>query len=97
MRKIVINKCFGGFGLSREAVARFKELGRDIDVHGYVDEREQIERDDPILVKVVEEMGDAASGGPAKLKVVEIPNSVEWQIEEYDGQEHVAEVHRTWS
>ena len=56
-----------------------------------------LDRDDPILVQVVREMGGEASGSHAELKIVEIPADVEWQIEEYDGQEWVAEKHRTWS
>jgi hypothetical protein len=56
-----------------------------------------IARDDPALVAAVEELGDAVSGEYAKLKVVEIPADVEWEIEEYDGLEWVAEKHRTWS
>ena len=55
-----------------------------------------IERNDPILVQVVGEMGNVADGNFAKLKIVEIPDDVEWMIEEYDGTEWVAEVHRTW-
>ena len=53
-------------------------------------------RDDPALVEVVEELGDAANGQLARLEIVEIPDDVEWQIEEYDGIEWVAEKHRTW-
>jgi hypothetical protein len=45
---------------------------------------------------VVLELGEAANGRCAELKVVEIPDDVEWQIEEYDGLEWVAEKHRTW-
>ena len=56
-----------------------------------------IKRDDPLLIKVVEEMGEKASGSCAKLKIVEIPADVEWGIHEYDGSEHVEERHRTWS
>lgn len=55
------------------------------------------ERDDPILVQVVEELGEAASGRCARLKVVEIPDGIDYEIDEYDGNEHVAEKHRTWS
>ena len=55
-----------------------------------------IPRNDPALVAVVEELGQAASNFWAKLEIVEIPDDVEWQIEEYDGLEHVAEKHRTW-
>lgn len=56
----------------------------------------EIPRDDPTLIRLVEEMGDEASGEHAKLKIVEIPDGVAWEIEEYDGYEHVAEQHRTW-
>jgi hypothetical protein len=56
-----------------------------------------MERDDPLLVRVVEELGDIANGSHAQLKVVEIPNDVEWVVEEYDGREWIAETHRTWS
>lgn len=55
------------------------------------------DRADPLLVAVVEELGsDQASGCYAKLRVIEIPDGVEWEIEEYDGMEWVAEKHRTW-
>jgi hypothetical protein len=54
-------------------------------------------RDDPLLVQVVEELGKKASGSCADLRVVEIPSGVEYVIEEYDGNEHIAEAHRTWS
>jgi len=42
-------------------------------------------------------MGQAAAGSYCTLKVVEIPDDVQWQIEEYDGHEWVAERHRTWA
>jgi hypothetical protein len=29
--------------------------------------------------------------------VVEIPDGIEWSIQEYDGLEWVAEKHRTWA
>ena len=83
--KIVINKRYGGFGLSKEA---YEYLGLAWDGHG--------NRADHKLVECVETLGDIANGQFAKLKVVEIPDDVEWEIEEYDGVEWVAEVHRTW-
>lgn len=55
------------------------------------------DRSDPALIQVVEEMGELADGWCAKLKIVEIPDDVNWTIEEYDGREWVAEMHRTWS
>lgn len=93
MTKIVINTCFGGFRLSEKA---YGALGIAWDNYGRAF-REEDGRDDPRLVEVVEQMGDKVNGQHAKLKVVEVPDDVEWTIEEYDGYEHVAEVHRTWS
>jgi hypothetical protein len=57
----------------------------------------EIARDNPHLVQVVEQLGAAASARYSKLKVVEVPDDVEWTLEEYDGCEWVAENHRTWS
>lgn len=56
-----------------------------------------VKRNDPNLLRVIEEMGEKANGACATLKVVEIPDDVDWQIEEYDGLEWIAETHRTWS
>jgi hypothetical protein len=86
--KIVINTCYGGFGLSPEAVEKLASEGAA--------PSRDIPRDDPALVRVVETLGRAASDPLAQLQVVEIPDGVEWQIEEYDGVEWVAEKHRTW-
>lgn len=138
--KVVINRCYGGFGLSMAALKRYAELKR-FNVYFYkqtkysfqdkyneyrqiTDLQEKswpvytlknnlgkttrelkgdwlhdshIERDDPALIQVVEELGDAANGEHAELKIVEIPNNIPWEIDEYDGVEHIAEVHRSWS
>ena len=48
------------------------------------------------LVVLVEEMGEAANGGFTKLKVVEIPDDVEYNIYDYDGMETIHEKHRSW-
>jgi hypothetical protein len=62
----------------------------------YFEDRE-IPRNDPALVEVVEVLGEAANGFAANLKIVEIPEDVEWCVEENDGREWVSEKHRTWS
>ena len=135
--KIIINKCFGGFGLSEEAMYRYAELKgltlypekgkpslfttywtvpedarpKEIDwAKSSQKERaaynesyrnsvlydRDISRTDPDLIKTVEELGSAADGRCAELAIVEIPDDVEYTIEEYDGSEHIAETHRTW-
>lgn len=58
--------------------------------------RRAFSRTDPVLVRVVEQLGNIASGQYAKLKVVEIPDDVEWTLESNDGNELIAEKHRTW-
>jgi len=93
-RKIVINCSFGGFQLPNEAVDRLAELTRNPEV-SYFDYISPDKRDDPILVKVVEEL-DKDTRKEYTLKVVEIPDDVEWRIHGYDGSEHVYEKHRTW-
>jgi hypothetical protein len=55
-----------------------------------------IDRDDPDLVAVVEQIGDKANGMLSTLEIVEIPDDIAWQVEECDGLEHVAEAHRSW-
>jgi len=55
-----------------------------------------INRDDPVLVALVNELGKAANGEHARLKVVRIPADVDWQIDDYDGKEWISERHRTW-
>lgn len=89
--KIVINTCFGGFNISKEAKALYETI-TSIEAFPH-----EMQRDDPVLVKIVEDLGAEANGDYAKLKVVEIPDDVDWAIDEYDGKEWVAEKHRTWS
>lgn len=80
--KIVINKCFGGFGLSEKAR---EILGIDNSFDEY-----QIDRNDPKLIEVVETLGDEANGRCARLRVVNIPDdATDWELDEYDGAEEV--------
>jgi hypothetical protein len=138
--KVVINKCYGGFGLSPEALLKMYEYGCEeiaIPVDKFFSKEDgafgkaeqlhrwrailkgeakpnafttvftpdckfvlggirSISRNHPILIRVVEELGDDASGRFADLTIVNIPDDVKWEIAEYDGNEHIAEVHRTW-
>lgn len=93
MTKIVINACHGGFGLSSEAESKYKELAGITDPNFY---SRRIPRDDEHLIAVVELMGAEASNKYSDLKIVDVPDDVNWYVEEYDGKEWVAERHRTW-
>lgn len=89
--KIIVNVCCSGIRLSSEARKRYKELGGKLP---YISDRH---RNDPTLVAVIEELGKKADGEHSRLKIVEIPEGVEWEIVETDGWgEHVAEVSRKW-
>lgn len=93
MQQIVINACHGGFGLSDKAQLLYLELtGYNLAEYHW-----EIKRDDPMLVQTVLRLAGAANTPYSALKVVEIPDGVQWHIAEYDGREWVAEDHRTWS
>ena len=87
--KIVINTCFGSFSLSKAA---YVKLNMPWDGHEY-DFND--DRANPQLIAVVEDLGDSAAGWCASLSIVEIPDNVEWQIEEHNGREWISEKHRT--
>jgi len=89
--RVVVNVCWGGFNLSDEAFKLYKEYGGTA-VKSYV-----IDRTDPILLKVIDELGsERCSDILSELRVIEVPDDVSWHIAEYDGYEHVAEDHRIW-
>ena len=82
--KVVYNGCYGGFGLSQKATDMLYELGAlndEVDCYS-------IERHNPHLVKVVEELGDLASSSFSNLKIAEITSPI-YKIDEYDGAESV--------
>lgn len=84
--KIVINTCYGGFGLSDEALA---DLGIE-DYRLY----DRGFRTNEALVALIEEKGsDYCSDRLSSLKVVKIPDeATDWEIPEYDGAEEVLAV-----
>lgn len=54
-------------------------------------------RADPILVNIVEKLGESANFSYSKAKIIEIPNDVKWHIHECeDGSEYIRENSRTW-
>lgn len=87
--KVVINRCYGGFSVSKKV---YKKLGLKSGYLSNVDfgiesNNYNAYRAHPKLIK---------TGEYAKLDIVEIPDDVDWTIEEYDGREWISEKHRTW-
>ena len=100
MTKVVYNGCYGGFGLSNEAMDRMVELGYTgftLNPEYKPDSKSMfnfkyygdysIPRHDPILVQVVEELGKKASADCADLRIQEVNGP--YRIDEYDGMESV--------
>ena len=97
-QKIVINATYGGFSICKDAEDLYCAYAGITEKDRGTFRNRAIERDDPILIRVLEQLGVMeCSGDHACLRIVEIPDDVEWTIEEYDGKEWVAEVHRTWN
>lgn len=103
MTKVVYNACYGGFSISDEATRMYLDLrglkyteektkwGISFEVQGHPSfyGRSDIERNDPILVQVVETLGDKANGDGAKLRIEDIPKGTLYRISEYDGYESI--------
>ncbi len=53
-------------------------------------------RSHPLLLQVVKELGKKSWGQHAKLEIVEIPDGVDYEIDDYDGIETIHEKHRSW-
>lgn len=49
----------------------------------------EIARNDSILIQVIEELGAAANGQCADLRIADIPDGSKYRIDEYDGSESV--------
>lgn len=85
--KIVINSCYGGFGVSEEAM---KVLGLN-DASRF--ELERLRTDEKLIALIEERGSDFVSDDYAVLDVVEIPDdATDWRLKEYDGIESITYV-----
>ena len=152
--KVILNKCYGGFGISPMAYKLYAEKkGIELypyieDVSNYLSKGETIYnktdwtderlnrtlithyftkdlgesivenennkseiyelyrnynlyinskyRTDPVLIEVVEELGGKADGRYADLQIVEIPDGMIYDIDDYDGIETLHAPVQTW-
>lgn len=93
MHEVVFNACYGGFGLSEEALdwlrenaedARVRELSGQYALYEFFDDC----RHHKDLVAVVKALGDKANGSCSCLEIAKISGK-QYRIEEYDGYEEV--------
>lgn len=143
MKKIAINRCWGGFGLSPIATQLYlkklgkkcffykqtkyahqgkeehtkvsleeaekenfvsvytKDIGKTFEKHidkYYWYNNFYEKRDDKLLIEVIEEVGaKKASQKLGNIRIVEIPDDIEYEIDDYDGMESVHEKHRVFT
>jgi hypothetical protein len=101
--KIVVNTQYGTFGVSKKAYEKllglnnkyalqYKKLSERFPKE-YKDESSlcrNIPRDDEDLLKVILELGNKqTSGAWSLLRIISIPDGVQWRIEEYENREQV--------
>ena len=137
MKKVILNKCFGGFGVSKEAYELYaKKKGISIFRYTQEDSRNKIYiyanddntslnfyftkdfgnnvyissedfkkynlfldedfREDKTLIEVVEELGEKANSMYSNLKIVEIPDNLDYVIDDYDGIETLHQKVQEW-
>ncbi len=138
MKKVILNKCYGGFDVSKEAYMLYakkkgltlylyesnfvdrkfiykkvnnddsifrhyftKDMGDNVEISNedydkYCLYLRDEHREDPVLIEVVEELGEKASGRFGNLQVVEIPDDLDYVIDEYDGIETLHQKVQEW-
>lgn len=80
--RILLNKCYGGIGLSEKFVEAYPKFTQSVS---------EEDRVDPELLEAIETFGIThAAGNYALLHIAEIPDeATDWEIQEYDGYETV--------
>lgn len=142
MKKVILNKCYGGFSLSEEA-HRLYAMKKGFEVFAYKNDRYSAknkqsyykkleknedalfkyyftkdfgnnsvissedyakysfslgagDREDKTLIEVVEELGEKSNSPFSSLVVVEIPDDLEYVIDDYDGIETLHQKVQEW-
>ena len=111
--KVVLNKCHGGFNLSKQAIQMLRELGvgaTHFGSYGTIENEDfgikaeemndHLHRADPRLIKVIEELGtkEAKGGSGTELYIIEIPNDIADKGWEVDEYDGFETIHEThWS
>lgn len=87
MGRVVINTCYGGFGLSSFALDMLEQRGYKVNHYSFSSHLDtDIDRHNEDLLEIVEILGEDANGLCAKLTIVEFEGNT-YRIDEYDGYE----------
>ena len=98
MQVVINTKQFGSFSISSKAIefiqkkVKTKEGKNAIGCYAFDNDRSN-----PLLVEAVLKLKDKANGLYSELKIVEIPNDIEWNIFATNGEETIREKHRFWN
>ncbi len=85
-KKVVINISHYGFGLSEEALKNISDLkNKEISIETQF----ELSREDHHLIEVIEKMGLESNDGYSKLAVVKIPEGIEYEIKNINGNEKI--------
>jgi hypothetical protein len=96
--QVVINTSYSNFAISADAISliqkKIKNPKAKSQINAYAFDND---RSNPLLVEAVQKLGAKANGLYTTLKIVEIPDDIEWQITAVNGVEIIREKHRIWS
>ena len=96
--QVVINTSYSNFAISADAISliqkKIKNPKTKSQINAYAFDND---RSNPLLVETVQKLGAKANGLYTTLKIVEIPDDVEWRVDAINGKEVIREKHRIWS
>ncbi len=96
--QVVINTSYSNFAISADAISliqkKIKNPKAKSQINAYSFDND---RSNPLLVEAVQKLGAKANGLYTTLKIVEIPDDIEWQVDAINGKEVIREKHRVWS
>lgn len=98
--EVVINKCYGGFGISKALAKelKIKSTYIDNDTFKIKSDNYNAYRTNKKLIAAIKKVGLAKANGEfSDLSIVEIPDDIDFYIDDYDGMESIHEKHKSWS
>jgi len=97
MQVVINTQQFGTFSISKKAIEyiqkkiKLKKDKQSISCYAF-----DCDRSNPLLIEAIKKLKNEAYGPYSVLKIVEIPDDIEWQITAVNGVEIIREKHRIW-